>query len=88
MLASVLPIAAGNVKPYFGAHVLVFNPSMAPEAIQEQIDKVYVIRPNFKFHSLITVRLGNNGEISNVINDTGGPTGSSPRVAPKVTAYP
>ncbi len=44
--------------------------------------------PTVKFHSMITVRLGNNGEISNVINDTGGPTGSSPRDAPKVTSYP
>jgi hypothetical protein len=44
--------------------------------------------PTVKFHSMITVRLGNNGEISNVINDTGGPTGSSTRVAPKVTSYP
>ncbi len=44
--------------------------------------------PTVKFHSMITVRLGNNGEISNVINDTGGPTGASPRVAPKVTNYP
>jgi len=28
--------------------------------------------PNVRFHSMITVRLGNNGEISNVINNTGG----------------
>jgi hypothetical protein len=44
--------------------------------------------PNVKFHSLITVRLGNNGEISNVINSTGGTTGDSPRVTPKVTTFP
>jgi hypothetical protein len=44
--------------------------------------------PNVKFHSMITVRLGNNGEISNVINSTGGATGDSPRVAPKVTSFP
>jgi len=46
------------------------------------------VRPNVKFHSMITVRLGNNGEISNVINDTGGPTSDSPRVTPKVTKFP
>ena len=44
--------------------------------------------PNVKFHSMITVRLGNNGEISNVINDTGGSTADNPRVTPKVTRYP
>ncbi len=42
--------------------------------------------PNVRFHHMITVRLGNNGEIGNVINDTGGvATGN---VRPKVTKYP
>jgi hypothetical protein len=41
-----------------------------------------------KFHDMITVCLGNNGEISNVINDKGGPTKINPRVTPKVTNYP
>ena len=44
--------------------------------------------PNVRFHNMITVRLGNNGEISNVINGTGGPTGDTPRITPKVTAFP
>ena len=44
--------------------------------------------PNVRFHSMITVRLGNNGEIGNVINDTGGATAGSPRVTPKVTNFP
>lgn len=44
--------------------------------------------PNVEFHSMITVRLGNNGEISHVINDTGGAAAGSPRVTPKVTQYP
>jgi hypothetical protein len=44
--------------------------------------------PGIQFHSMITVRLGNNGEIENVINDAGGPTAGSPRVTPKVTLYP
>jgi hypothetical protein len=44
--------------------------------------------PNVKFHHLITVRLGKHGEITNVINNTGGPATGSPRVTPKVTAYP
>ena len=44
--------------------------------------------PNVKFHSMITVRLGNNGEIGNVINNTGGATAGNPRVTPKVTSFP
>jgi hypothetical protein len=44
--------------------------------------------PGVKFHDMITVCLGNNGEISNVINDRGGPTKINPRVTPKVTNYP
>ena len=45
-------------------------------------------RPKVRFHSMITVRLGNNGEIGNVINDTGGATSGSARVTPKVTEFP
>ena len=44
--------------------------------------------PNVTFHSMITVRLGNNGEIENVINNTGGATAGNPRVTPKVTIFP
>ena len=44
--------------------------------------------PNVKFHDIITVKLGNNGEISNAINDAGGKTVGNPRVTPKVTQYP
>ena len=44
--------------------------------------------PNVRFHDMITVCLDNNGEISNVINDTGGPTSIHPRVTPKITNYP
>lgn len=44
--------------------------------------------PMVRFHDMITVCLDNNGEISNVINDTGGPTSIHPRVTPKVTNYP
>jgi hypothetical protein len=44
--------------------------------------------PGVRFHHLITVRLGNNGEIENVINGKGGAATGSPRVTPKVTDYP
>jgi hypothetical protein len=41
-----------------------------------------------RFHDIITVCLGDNGGISNVINDTGGATSIHPRVDRKVTDYP
>ena len=44
--------------------------------------------PNVRFHSMITVRLGNNGEIENVIDNTGGATAGNPRVTPKVAKFP
>ncbi|HWZ50461.1 MAG TPA: hypothetical protein VNW54_03255 [Granulicella sp.] len=44
--------------------------------------------PNIRFHDMITVCLGKNGEISNVINSVGGATAAGPRVTPKVTAFP
>jgi hypothetical protein len=46
------------------------------------------VNPGIHFHDMITVALGKLGEISNVINDTGGPTAIGPRVTPKVTNYP
>ncbi len=41
-----------------------------------------------KFHHMITVALGNYGEISHVINEKGEATSIHPRVTPKVTLYP
>ncbi len=44
---------------------------------------------NVRFHHMITVALDDKGEISNVINNTGGPTALAPhRVTPKVTDFP
>ena len=37
---------------------------------------------------MITVGLGDNGEITHVINDTGEATAMKPRVTPKVTEFP
>jgi hypothetical protein len=45
-------------------------------------------RPGVRFHHMITVALGNMGEISNVIDDKGGPTSIQPRVTPKVSEFP
>jgi hypothetical protein len=47
------------------------------------------VNPNIRFHDMITVALGNKGEITNVINDTGGPTALAPhRITPQVTNFP
>ncbi len=44
--------------------------------------------PQVQFHDMITVCLGSNGEISNVIDNVGGSTAIKPRVTPKVTDFP
>jgi len=45
--------------------------------------------PGVRFHHMITVALDDKGEISNVIDDKGGPTTLAPhRVDPKVTDFP
>jgi len=44
--------------------------------------------PDVKFHHMITVALDNLGEISDVIDDAGGPTATKPRFTPKVTEFP
>jgi hypothetical protein len=43
-------------------------------------------KPGVKFHSMITCRLGNNGEITRIINDAGATAVGS--VRPKLTSYP
>ena len=46
-------------------------------------------KPGVKFHHMITVALADKGEISNVIDDKGGPTAIKPtRVTPKVAEFP
>ena len=44
--------------------------------------------PGVRFHDMITVCLGSNGGISNVIDDAGGATAAKPRVTPKVALFP
>jgi hypothetical protein len=47
------------------------------------------ITPGVRFHHMITVALDNLGEISNVIDNKGGPTHVAPgRVTPKVAEFP
>jgi hypothetical protein len=44
--------------------------------------------PDVKFNHMITVALGDYGEISHVINDVGEATSIHPRATPKVAMYP
>jgi hypothetical protein len=46
------------------------------------------VNANVKFHSLLTVSLGGNGVITNVINTTGGPAQGTATVPSKVTSFP
>jgi hypothetical protein len=47
------------------------------------------VTPGVRFHHMITVALDNLGEISNVIDDMGGPTHVAPgRIEPKVDDFP
>ena len=47
------------------------------------------VAPGVRFHHMITVALDNLGEISNVIDDKGGPTHVAPgRITPKVAEFP
>ena len=45
-------------------------------------------KPGVRFHHMMTVALGNLGEISNVIDDKGGPTSMHPRTTPQVDEFP
>src|SRR5258706_8800986 len=50
LLAAVLPaLAAKSAKPEFGPNVLIFDPSMASQAIQKQIDAVYRTQEHNEF---------------------------------------
>src|SRR5271168_1576626 len=49
-LTTALPrLAAKGAKPDFGANVMVFDPSMSPQAIQKQINAVYATQEHNEF---------------------------------------
>jgi hypothetical protein len=64
-------------SPDLGHDVAIFSPSMSSAEIQARIDKVYAMQEH-----------NDKGEISNVIDDAGGPTSIKPRITPKVTQFP
>ncbi|MFC8981164.1 discoidin domain-containing protein [Streptomyces sp. NPDC057411] len=46
------------------------------------------VKPGVRFHSLLTVSLGGNGQYNHVINDTGAPTQGTSTVPSTVVSYP
>ncbi|MFJ2740663.1 discoidin domain-containing protein [Streptomyces sp. NPDC087440] len=46
------------------------------------------VKPGVKFHSLLTVSLGGNGQYNHVINDTGAPTSGTSTIPSTVTSFP
>ena len=45
-------------------------------------------KPGVRFHHIVTVALGDEGAIENVIDNVGGPTSIKPWVTPKVAEFP
>ncbi|MFF0739205.1 discoidin domain-containing protein [Streptomyces sp. NPDC004111] len=46
------------------------------------------VKPGVKFHSLLVVSLGGNGQYNHVVNDTGAPTEGTSTVPSTVTSFP
>jgi hypothetical protein len=78
---------ADNVTSHEAWGLGIYSVFRKPDVVLTRAIEVPA-NPNVRFHDMITVALGRLGEISNVINDTGGPTATSPRVTPKVTNFP
>jgi hypothetical protein len=79
---------ANNVTAHEAWGLGIYSVFRHPDVVLTRAIEVPV-NPNVRFHHMITVALDDKGEISNVINDTGGPTAVAPhRVTPKVTNFP
>ncbi len=65
----------------------IYSVFLRPNVVLSRAIEVPV-NPGVRFHHMITVALGDKGEIGNVINDKGGATSMEPRVTPKVTEFP
>jgi hypothetical protein len=76
-----------NVKRHEAWGLGVYSVFMKPDVVLSRAIEV-PHSPGVRFHHVITVALGNLGEISNVIDDAGGPTSIHPRVTPKVAEFP
>jgi len=76
-----------NVKRHEAWGLGVYSVFRKPDVVLSRAIEVPKA-PDVRFHHMITVALDNLGEISNVIDDAGGPTSTHPRVTPKVAEFP
>jgi len=76
-----------NVKRHEAWGLGIYSVFLKPDVVLSRAIEVPQTR-DVRFHHMITVALGNLGEISNVIDDAGGPTRIRPRVTPKVAEFP
>ena len=65
----------------------VYSVFRHPNVVLTRAIEVPVL-PGVRFHHMITVALANLGEITNVIDDRGGPATTKPFTTPKVTEFP
>jgi hypothetical protein len=78
---------ADNVTTHEAWGLGVYSVFRHPNVTLTRAIEVPVV-PAVKFHHMVTIALDNLGEISNVINSTGGPTSTKPRITPRVTEFP
>jgi hypothetical protein len=78
---------AGSVSSHEAWGLGIYSVFLQPGVVLSRAIEVPK-KPNVWFHDMITVCLGDHGEITNVINNTGGPTAIHPRVDRTVTDYP
>ena len=79
---------ADNVTTHEAWGLGIYSVFRHPNVILSRAIEVPVT-PGVRFHHMITVALDNLGEISNVIDDKGGPTHVAPgRIEPKVDEFP
>jgi hypothetical protein len=78
---------ADNVKAHEAWGLGIYSVFLKPNVTLTRAIEV-PRTPDVRFHHMITVALAELGEISNVIDDKGGPTSIHPRVTPKVTEFP
>ena len=78
---------AANVTHHEAWGLGIYSVFLKPDVVLSRAIEVPKT-PGVRFHHIITVALGDKGEISNVIDDAGGATSISPRVTPKVDEFP
>ena len=78
---------APNVTRHEAWGLGIYSVFLQPNMVLSRAIEVPVTA-NVRFHHMITVALGNNGTIENVIDNEGGPTSIHPRINPKVAEFP